>query len=219
MKYTEALKLFVAEDGYLKWMDKPFTIDDKAYGATTYMVAFADKDLVDPLTELIGDKKESVLKITPKEKNINFSFPVSRLESVFSALPLVDEENEKQCSECDGMGEVEYEYTSSKGRSYELEGDCPICNGTGDIVTKTGGKVKDLRGVIKIGDSCFLLQRFKVMMEAAKVLGEENITLVFKGRKEGVSVFEVGKLTIVTMPTRMESDEETPKIVDTIQII
>ena len=218
MKYTEALKLFVAEGNRLEWTTKPFTIGEKAYATTTFMVAFLDKTLTEGISELREDKKETVLRIIPKERNINFIFPVSRIEQIINDLPMVDEYAEKDCVDCDGSGEVEFEYNSIEGKTYEIGSECPICRGSGVIVRKTGGKVKDMNGFIQIDKQCFLLERFKVVLEAAKLLEVENIELVLLATKRNVSVFEIGKMTVLIMPVNMESDEETPKIVDVIEL-
>lgn len=39
--------------------------------------------------------------------------------------------DEVPCSECDGSGEVEWAYESTKNRSYTTSSECPICKGDG----------------------------------------------------------------------------------------
>lgn len=218
MKYTEALKLFVAENQFWPWMGRLFTIGDNIYGINGHMIAYIDKSMAENAPELQSDRVEAVLAVIPKQDNIDFTFPVSRIEKILNELPMVDEDTEKNCSDCDGSGEVEFEYNSIKGNLYEIDAECPICKGVGTLSRKTNNKVRDMSGVVRIDRHCFLLPTFDTVLRAAKILDVKEVQLVFIGAKHSVSVFKLGKMTVLIMPANMESDEETPKIVDVIEI-
>ena len=64
-------------------------------------------------------------------------YTLSQLEALFSQA---DNEPIYGCKDCSGTGKVVYEYLSRTYDTYELEGKCPICNGTGKICNGIAGK-------------------------------------------------------------------------------
>lgn len=63
-----------------------------------------------------------------------------------------------ECEECEGSGEVEWEYTDLDGKSYFHDGDCPVCNGDGtteDVCKNTGFMIPTDNSFVRIGKSFF----------------------------------------------------------------
>lgn len=75
--------------------------------------------------------------------------------------PKVDEEiviqDAVECKECDGSGEVYWEYTDNSGHTHEHLDECPVCDGTGEIehekTKKTGKKILKSEAVINVGNA------------------------------------------------------------------
>lgn len=66
------------------------------------------------------------------------TYSIQSIRDKISKLPKIDEYDYKNCDECDGWGQIEYTYESKSGRDYDIKGDCPKCNGSGNFKTKTG---------------------------------------------------------------------------------
>ena len=49
------------------------------------------------------------------------------------------------CEDCDGDGEVEYEFFSKSGKSYDLDHECPVCEGRGKM-NGDGTRCEDCAG-------------------------------------------------------------------------
>jgi len=74
------------------------------------------------------------------------------LEKLISSLKTKECFKTVSCEACDGRGEVDFEFYNN-GKTYQLEGDCPVCSGTGEI--GTGQKVGfgfETNSVILIAD-------------------------------------------------------------------
>lgn len=81
-----------------------------------------------------------------------------------------------ECEECDGKGEVYWEYKDNHGETHERLMDCPICDGTGEIepckTKKTGKKIIVEDTVIEVGNANIFAKRLlllKTVMEYFKV--------------------------------------------------
>lgn len=106
------------------------------------------------------------------------------IEAIIKALdecPKVDEEivvsEEVKCKECEGYGEVTWEYTDNNLHTYELEAECPICYGKGYIIPektkKTGRKVPKDDAIISIGNASLFARNVNKLKFAMDFL---NIT-------------------------------------------
>lgn len=64
----------------------------------------------------------------------------------------------RECEECEGSGEVEWEYTDLDGEIHFHDGECPVCNGEGetkDVFKSTGFMIPTYNSFVRIGKSFF----------------------------------------------------------------
>lgn len=94
---------------------------------------------------LMADRKLLRRKYNKSERYTNLPIPepnsdtivdVKDIEAAFKRFDLkpemVEEEGEEcECTACDGFGEVQWTFTDDDGETYNMSGECPVCDGTG----------------------------------------------------------------------------------------
>ncbi len=71
------------------------------------------------------------------KKRKSIKVKISDLAKEISKARIVIDKVSIGCEECKGSGEVTFEYEDKKGEIHDIEGDCPICNGEGEVVLKS----------------------------------------------------------------------------------
>jgi len=201
--YYEILKSFCSHDQYREWMTKPFKIGDKVHSTDAYFLLSIDSDKIkteDEISELEAKKLNGVL-ITETNKNLTIN--VDEVKVIFKKAPQEDCYDFKgknvECDECDGSGEVEWEY-----KNHTHEHDCPICDGQGKTSLakkiKNGETRAEAHLCIDIGDSRFFVNKIQRLLNVAHKLGEEEITLIYQAEDVKGSLFKIKDLEILVMP-------------------
>jgi hypothetical protein len=111
---------------------------------------------------------------------------------VFEIVPKGD------CPECNGEGEVEYEYISNTDHTcYYVTSNCPICKGKGFVEEQ---KVQTSYGIINIGKAFFNSMYIDIIVKACKLLSIQNIALIHnEANKE--NIFKINdNIKIILMP-------------------
>lgn len=132
----------------------------------------------------------------PCEKTIT----IEALNKAFNSCPMVDEEvvveDAVECEECDGNGEVYWEYTDNHGNTHERLMDCPICNGEGEIepckTKKTGKKIIAEDTVVEVGIAHFFANRLLLLKTAMEYLNVDTIKMTHNDPK-GANEFIISK--------------------------
>lgn len=209
--YDDILKMFVSEDTLRPQFLKPFFIDNLAIATDAHSLVFFDKNLCDENLLPFDRKPESVLSVIPKERNENFLISIESLKSAISKCPLIDEmkDNKKTCNACYGEGDVEYVFEYG-GMDYELEHECPVCDGEGTIGKDipTGNKITDKDAPIKIKHSCFSVNYISKLIRIAETLGEDKIFLTLSTGKHNITVFKIKNVELLLMPLCIENGEK-----------
>lgn len=110
----------------------PFLNGDYVVATDTHALVVVNKEEVesdDPLKESEKDYIAIVESGKGDEvRNITFTY-----NELLDALKQVEisADNEHLCPDCDGYGEVDFEYHSTHNYEYTMRGECPVCNGTG----------------------------------------------------------------------------------------
>lgn len=146
-------------------------------------------------------------------------FTFESLKKVFESFEmekqLVLMEEGQECEECNGLGEVEWEYTDKDGEMHFHYGDCPFCNGEGkaeDVFGSTGFMIPTDDSIVRIGKSFFrgiVIQKLLWVMEyfnvdkAAFAEGDISISITLNnGVKIAIAGLEpFGFQNIVTLET------------------
>lgn len=130
----------------------------------------------------------------PCEKTIT----IEALNKALEACPLVDEEvviqDAVKCEECDGSGEVYWEYKDNHLHTHERIFDCPICDGPGEMehekTKKTGKKVIANDAVIEVGNAYIFAKYLQTLKQAMDFLNIASVKMVHNSPK-GANEFVV----------------------------
>ena len=154
-------------------------------------------------------ESEGPKRLEFKPDKTAFQLPVEELVKSFLACKFVDEiieiEPAVPCEECDGDGIVTFEYHASNYKWYYIDGECPVCGGSGnkeDAVTKkTGRKVPSFQeDFITINDVPFDSYRLHKLAEICHKLEVEKIKVTTLQSMNGC-VFQLNEDSeVILMP-------------------
>lgn len=202
-EYFDILTSFCDDDKYHEWMNKPFRVGLKAHSTDRHFLVIMDAEKIKDFKELPVLENKKLSGIIPDERNKSFDIEVSKIRSDFEKAPQVDCYDiigeDVNCSECNGGGEVDWEY-----KHHILEADCPVCDGEGQISTseriKNGKtKVEDFL-CIKIGNSFFYANILDKIVKTAEKIQAKTITLTYQDTPRKASMFKLNDFEILVMP-------------------
>lgn len=204
----KALQMFCSADTHFrKQLTRPFinsVYDGKVIATDGYVLLIADR-------KLLRCKYETDTLKIPHQSYKPISIPISfkAIDEAYNQLELVPEEvsedgQDKECPECDGAGEVEFEYNATDNQTYYHYCECPICNGTGirnDYVpVQTGRMLVPEGSVFIMHHTYFDARRVCKVVEALRLMGFEQMTWVGESTT-GMNWFDVcDGLQLVLMP-------------------
>ena len=136
---------------------------------------------------LIDEYPKGELNLPPLECPCKKKITIGAINKALDECPKVDEEiivqDAVKCKECDGSGEVYWEYTDNHLHTHECLYDCPICDGTGEIKSeitrKTGKKTVDENAIIKVGNAYLYAKNICKLKSAMEHLGVTDAELLF----------------------------------------
>ena len=208
---TELLEMFTAGDGVRAFTYVPFLhpVYNEVWVTDGHVIIRISPDRLNGHYELVIGCE--TLKLPKVLKPCQLSCTYKAIRQALDACPLVDEvvteENEEDCKECGGTGEVEWEYTDDNLHTHYHNFDCPKCGGDGVIIHKketyTGRKVHDEKAVIKFGNTFFRWFYLDIVAKALAHIGADVISItennpfgmtefVFDGIKIGLMRFYNG---------------------------
>ena len=135
---------------------------------------------------LVGEYPKGKLGLPALESLCMKKVTIEALNKALDECPKVDEEiviqEAVECKECDGSGEVYWEYTDNTGHTHEHLDECPVCDGTGEIehakIKKTGKKVLKAKAVINVGNAYFFANNLYRLKFAMDFLGITSADLI-----------------------------------------
>lgn len=206
MEQIELFKMFCGNDGIRPVMLLPFEWDGKIYGTDAHKLIRCDKTFLE--FELTNSYKPINAEACIPKINCN-RIVANKLEDfdVFKTEDeLIKNGEDIECSECDGEGEVEWEY-----RHHSKMDDCPVCNGSGfsseSRLVPTGKKTFPQYAYLTIDGVFFNINIFKSIFEAQKIIGEEIISLN-KVETYKPAFFRIGNYEFVIMPINNSEDDK-----------
>lgn len=209
---AELLKEFCGKDEFRPFLEAPFynTKYNKVWCTNGHVLIEINPKVLTrkyPQVELRIPELEC-----PCKKKLN----IEAINKALDECPKVDEEivvSEKvKCKECEGYGEVTWEYTDNNLHTHELDAECPICYGKGYIIPektkKTGRKVAKEDAIISIGNAFFFAHNVNKLKFAMDFLNIKSATLTHNP-KEGANKLVLNEdVCIVISP--MYNFEEKP---------
>lgn len=196
------LGLYLSEITFKEAFKKPFSAGEFVYATDEYKIIRLKKDI---LKEEYPPYTKPMFKWP--EKNCDRLVTLSSLQEVWDRMPTVEETimqgEYKDCEECNGEGEVEWEYMDSSGRTHCQNFDCPVCGGSGYAEqpeeAKTGRMIPDLETTIGFGFHSLRADHVFVLMKTMKLLGMDEIHLTYQG-KNNINMFTIDEnISVVIM--------------------
>ena len=92
------------------------------------------------------------------------------LDALKRALDKLPTKHFTTCPECDGYGNVEWEYHDKDGDRHEMEEECPVCKGDGEILHDY---------VIKIGLSVFSSFYLEIVYKALRLMKADTVEVAY----------------------------------------
>lgn len=186
----------------LKWMSMPFTVNGKTGATNAYSVVLL------PFISSYEDMSNKFEGIIPTP-NCSIRYSVAKLKECYNKIPLVDIPPEKECPECNGDGQVEYEYNGNTGY-FSKDIECPVCKGEGFIIDRSVKEVQqepDHNKCIVIGMGKFNCFRVSEIIQTAELLGAEYFTLIHQeDRPGGRFLFTINEVQIITVGMFCQSE-------------
>ena len=208
----DVFSLFVADDERRPVMLKPFEVDDYYVATDSHSLVRVKKDLCGDF-EVKNEHGNLKIKHLFHEYNQNQILNITvDLEKYRTGKELKEVGEDIKCTECDGFGEVEWEY-----ENWTKDFDCPKCDGIGFMEeskeVETGNYVFSDDKIIKIKGLHFSLKNIERIIKLKKMINEE-IVIKFVEKGKGAT-FEIGIFTVILMPIII-SDESAYTVVENI---
>lgn len=147
---------------------------------------------------LVGEYPKGEFKLPPLECPCKKKITIDAINKALNECPKVDEEiviqDAVECKECDGSGEVYWEYTDNNAHTHEHLDDCPVCDGTGEITPektkKTGKKVIAEKAIINVGNAYIFAYNIYKLKFAMDFLDITSVELAYN-HERGASEFVI----------------------------
>lgn len=136
---------------------------------------------------LVSEYPKGELTLPALEFPCKKKVTIEALNKALDECPKIDEEiiiqDAVECKECDGSGEVYWEYTDNTGHTHEHLDECPVCDGTGEIehekTKKTGKKIVNEKAVINVGNAYFFANNLYRLKSAMDFLDITSVELIY----------------------------------------
>ena len=136
---------------------------------------------------LVGEYPKGELTLPALEFPCKKKVTIEALNKALNECPKIDEEiviqEAVECKECDGSGEVYWEYIDNTGHTHEHLDECPVCDGTGEIepekTKKTGRQIIKEDAVINIGIAYFFAKNICKLKSAMDFLDITSVELIY----------------------------------------
>lgn len=156
----ELFELFCDPDGMPLFIQKPYyeTQCKKVYATDGRILIMMDPSMLSESYEEI--EEPAIYKVF--HDSVDGYFTLEDLKKVLASFEMEEErelmEKGRECEECNGLGEVEWEYTDKDGEMHFHYADCPFCDGEGeaeDVFKSTGFMMPTEDSAVRIGKSFF----------------------------------------------------------------
>lgn len=210
--YVNVLNLYVGKDEYRNWLCEPFFIGNLAIATNAHELVFFDKNLSENELNICGNENpQLILNNIPEQRNQDYKLNIEEIETYLKTAPKVDIlktiGKDIKCTECDGDGQVEWEY-----ESWTKDFDCPKCDGDGfeseSRQIPTGQFETDPINLVDVKNSRFSIKMIERLLKVKDILSENEITLVFQEAENMANVFKIGKVEILCMPMSKFNNDE-----------
>lgn len=163
----------------------PFIQNGKLCATNGQLLIRIDKNMVSnednlPISKIKEQTRPDTQKVVPKCSRCTL-LTKKTVQKTIQMAALVDEYLE--CDDCNGSGEVEYEYLSLSSFHYYQTHECPVCDGTG-ILEYTSKKIHDPLQMYQMEDFFLTGKTLACILEVMNALEVEQLFIRHLGNKE-----------------------------------
>lgn len=120
------------------------------------------------------------------KRTCDLTVTMSMLAKTLASVPKIKEQIEvqpaRECEECDGTGEVMWEYTDGGLKVHQMEAVCPVCGGRGifakAVYKETGRTIPDPKAKIEVGNAILLVRDVQKLVSAMDFFRADSVHLV-----------------------------------------
>lgn len=204
---SDVFSLFLSKDKLRPVLQNPFKNNGKVVATDAYTLIYVNENDCD--FEFTNEYEENAPNVDAVIPVINISEKINVLKSDFDAFKIYDEYKnvgeDIKCSECEGEGEVEWEY-----ERWTKTFDCPKCDGEGleykSRSIPTGNKTFRVSRV-KMKDTYFDMVKFYKLIQVQDVLGGDITLVNYENEKKGF-LFKIGICYVLLMPCPLKNDDD-----------
>jgi hypothetical protein len=175
--HLSLLNRFVDTTDFRDWLGSPFNWNNKKTMATNGHSLIAV-----PIVKKYPDQTDKISSVYPCSADMHHVITYGELKEKLAMAPMIDcyDEETVECNACYGEHEVNFEFRY-KGRIYEHEAECPICEGQGKITGKSkipnGKKEYDKTKFFQIGNTIFHIDRILDLLFVSETLQSDIVLL------------------------------------------
>lgn len=201
-----------------------FILDNNVCATDLFFLIIADKSVCDDKMVIDNTATEHMEKIFSENLSDPYTISLNDIKESISKVTTVDERKRvkvktkyEECEACFGSGIV-YADATFRGETYDLEFECPICGGSGEVpvskdfvpleddskdfitfkYVKTGRKIVDENKLISIGKGIYKASYVDNVREVMSILNCETAIVRFNNKscEGGIITFEFDKVKI-----------------------
>ena len=203
----------------------PFVVENNVCAMDRFTLIVADKSVCDDKMEINNPYPPGInVNIFSENLSEQYTISLNDITESISKVTTVDERKRvkvktkyEECEACWGSGIV-YADATFRGETYDLEFECPICGGSGEVpvskdfvpleddskdfitfkYVKTGRKIVDENKLISIGKGIYKASYVDNVREVMSLINCETAFVRFnnKSREGGIITFEFGNVKI-----------------------
>lgn len=220
---------------------EPFVVENNVCATDRFILIMADKSVCDDKMGINNPYPPGInINIFSENLSEQYTISLNDITESISKVTTVDERKRvkvktkyEECEACWGSGIV-YADATFRGNTYDLEFECPICGGSGEVpvskdfvpleddskdfktfkYVKTGRKIIDENKLISIGKGIYKAYYVDNVREVMSILNFETAIVRFnnKSSEGGIITFEFGNVKIAICYANEPVLEETVNI-------
>lgn len=198
------LGLFCDKEHFHEQICKPFTSDGYVCATETHRLILIKPELC---KGEYAPGKLSVKRVINPD-NIDITLTLAKLKKAIKKLSTVKEMEvvspAVKCKDCDGDGEVEWEYVDTHRYTHLDYHKCPVCNGTGNereaIMKPTGRMIPHKEAVIGIYEQKINAEHIVALCDAMELLGVDKVRYTASHSMGGNTFILSDGITVIICP-------------------
>lgn len=201
MKKQEIITRFLDQNSDRELLNKAWSFGGKTYATNGNALLITDGVYGVVIDD--NSKQAEKIKIVIPEfdgaKSIDRQLLVDALKNVPKVIVYED------CPDCEGSGEVEFDYESKNGRYYDVSFECPVCRGDGDTGREIG-KECNIKYIFEIYGCYIAPKQIQRIVECCTETSE--LTFSRNGEDGNKTLWTFGNYKVLQMGVLRVQDSE-----------